>query len=299
MCGRPRRGLLHDSNQGVPRTLKKFWGLAQPAEKTFRQAEIARRGRRAIWWFCRRGPVFLCQKRKIFTKGLDIFMRILYSLATERGETRVLDSTRPTSSECRPAPAIPNASSVISGSSQIRNTTHYDEPSGASRPMRTLFHGLEVPGSPTPPRSQTDGELKKAEVQTNGQSDQWVSPPFADGADGGMFFCPYAAAGRKKGQAARMSRLTSSFRLSDPAAACAGPAGLRDAPGSGDQPFTRDAISSAKFSCFFSMPSPFSKRTASLKAIVPPRDLAAEARYFSTVMSPSFTKSCWSRQFSA
>ena len=65
------------------------------------------------------------------------------------------------------------------------------------------------------------------------------------------------------------------------------------------QPFTMEAISSAKFSCFFSMPSPFSKRTASLKAMLPPRLLAAAARYFSTVTSPSFTKSCWSRQFSA
>ena len=59
------------------------------------------------------------------------------------------------------------------------------------------------------------------------------------------------------------------------------------------------AISSAKFSCFFSMPSPFSKRTASLKVMVPPRALAAEARYCSTLMLLSFTNSCWSRQFSA
>ena len=66
-----------------------------------------------------------------------------------------------------------------------------------------------------------------------------------------------------------------------------------------DQPFTMEAISSAKFSCFFSMPSPFSKRMAFLKATLPPRALAAEAIYFSTVMELSFTNSCCSRQFSA
>ncbi len=66
-----------------------------------------------------------------------------------------------------------------------------------------------------------------------------------------------------------------------------------------DQPFTMEAISSAKFSCFFSMPSPFSKRTASLKATLPPSALAAEAIYFSTVMELSLTNSCCSRQFSA
>ena len=58
------------------------------------------------------------------------------------------------------------------------------------------------------------------------------------------------------------------------------------------------AISSAKFSCFFSMPSPFSKRTAFLKVMVPPRVLATEAIYCSTVMALSFTNSCCSRQFS-
>ena len=41
--------------------------------------------------------------------------------------------------------------------------------------------------------------------------------------------------------------------------------------------FTREAISSAKFSCFFSMPSPFSNRTAVLKVIAPPSSLAAWA----------------------
>ena len=65
-----------------------------------------------------------------------------------------------------------------------------------------------------------------------------------------------------------------------------------------DQPFTMEAISSAKFSCFFSMPSPFSKRMASLKVTLPPSALAAEAIYFSTVMELSFTNSCCSRQFS-
>ena len=64
------------------------------------------------------------------------------------------------------------------------------------------------------------------------------------------------------------------------------------------QPFTMEAISSAKFSCFFSMPSPFSKRTASLKAILPPRDLAEVSIYLATSMELSFTNSCWSRQFS-
>ena len=42
-------------------------------------------------------------------------------------------------------------------------------------------------------------------------------------------------------------------------------------------PFTREAISSAKFSCFFSMPSPFSNRTAVLKVMAPPSSLAAWA----------------------
>ncbi len=45
----------------------------------------------------------------------------------------------------------------------------------------------------------------------------------------------------------------------------------------GDQPFTKEAISSAKFSCFFSMPSPFSNRTAVLKVMAPPSSLAAWA----------------------
>lgn len=45
----------------------------------------------------------------------------------------------------------------------------------------------------------------------------------------------------------------------------------------GRHPFTREAISSAKFSCFFSMPSPFSNRTAVLKVIAPPSSLAAWA----------------------
>ena len=66
-----------------------------------------------------------------------------------------------------------------------------------------------------------------------------------------------------------------------------------------NQPFTMEAISAAKFSCFFSMPSPFSKRTASLKVTVPPSALAAEAIYFSTVRVLSLTNSCCSRQFSA
>lgn len=45
----------------------------------------------------------------------------------------------------------------------------------------------------------------------------------------------------------------------------------------GRYPFTREAISSAKFSCFFSMPSPFSNRTAVLKVMAPPSSLAAWA----------------------
>ena len=59
------------------------------------------------------------------------------------------------------------------------------------------------------------------------------------------------------------------------------------------------AISSAKFSCFFSMPSPFSKRMASLKVMEPPRALAEAAIYCSTLMLLSLTNSCCSRQFSA
>ena len=60
-----------------------------------------------------------------------------------------------------------------------------------------------------------------------------------------------------------------------------------------------EAISAAKFSSFFSIPSPFSKRTASLKVTVPPSALAALSIYFSTDMLLSFTNSCCMRQFSA
>ena len=56
--------------------------------------------------------------------------------------------------------------------------------------------------------------------------------------------------------------------------------------------FASFAISSAKFSCFFSMPSPFSKRTASFKVTAPPSFLAAEFTYCSTVTSLSLTKVC-------
>lgn len=59
------------------------------------------------------------------------------------------------------------------------------------------------------------------------------------------------------------------------------------------------AISSAKFSCFFSMPSPFSKRTAAFSLMEPPCSLATLATYCSTLMELSFTNSCCSRQFSS
>ena len=45
----------------------------------------------------------------------------------------------------------------------------------------------------------------------------------------------------------------------------------------GGNHFTILAISSAKFSCFVSMPSPFSKRTALTKVTLPPSFLAASA----------------------
>ncbi len=50
---------------------------------------------------------------------------------------------------------------------------------------------------------------------------------------------------------------------------------------------------------WISMPSPFSKRTAVLKLTLPPSALAALFIYCSTETSPSLTKACWSRQFSA
>ena len=53
-----------------------------------------------------------------------------------------------------------------------------------------------------------------------------------------------------------------------------------------------EAISAAKSSCFFSMPSPFSKRTASFSVTFTPAALATAATYCSTVMVLSLTKSC-------
>jgi len=55
--------------------------------------------------------------------------------------------------------------------------------------MRTLFHGLEIPDHPSP-GYHSERQITKAEVYSNGQSYQWLSPPFAVGADGGRFFLP-------------------------------------------------------------------------------------------------------------
>ena len=89
----------------------------------------------------------------------------MYILATERGETRVLASTRPTSSSAVQT-RLSAPPSVISGNSQRRNTTHYAEPSETKRSTQTLFHGLETPSHPALPRISLNGIFQK-EVRSN------------------------------------------------------------------------------------------------------------------------------------
>ena len=60
-----------------------------------------------------------------------------------------------------------------------------------------------------------------------------------------------------------------------------------------------EATSAAKSSTFFSMPSPFSKRTYLTSLISPPRVLATSAMCFSTETLFSLTKACCRRQFSS
>ena len=62
--------------------------------------------------------------------------------------------------------------------------------------------------------------------------------------------------------------------------------------------FTMLAISSAKLSSRFSMPSPFSKRTKEAIFTLPPSSLAVFSTYLPTVRSPSITYCCSTRQFS-
>ena len=60
-----------------------------------------------------------------------------------------------------------------------------------------------------------------------------------------------------------------------------------------------DATSAAKSSTFFSMPSPFSKRTHFTSLISPPSSLATALMWFSTETLFSLTKACCRRQFSS
>ena len=63
--------------------------------------------------------------------------------------------------------------------------------------------------------------------------------------------------------------------------------------------FAIEATSAAKSSCFFSMPSPFSKRTHLTSLISPPSSLATAAMCCSTETLFSLTKACCRRQFSS
>lgn len=58
-------------------------------------------------------------------------------------------------------------------------------------------------------------------------------------------------------------------------------------------------ISSAKFSCFFSMPSPLSKRVKALTTIVPPSPFATSSTCLPTDILSPLTKACCKRQFSS
>ena len=70
---------------------------------------------------------------------------------------------------------------------QRRNIPHYDEPHELKPACTWCFKDWQDESSlfhsPYP-----NGNLGKQEVSTIGQSDQRVSPPFADGADGGKCF---------------------------------------------------------------------------------------------------------------
>ena len=63
--------------------------------------------------------------------------------------------------------------------------------------------------------------------------------------------------------------------------------------------FAIEATSAAKSSCFFSMPSPFSKRTHLASLISPPSSFATAAMCCSTETLFSLTKACCRRQFSS
>ena len=62
--------------------------------------------------------------------------------------------------------------------------------------------------------------------------------------------------------------------------------------------FVIAATSSAKFSSFFSTPSPLSKRTYSTTSILPPSFLATDSTYLPTDTLSSLTNACSRRQFS-
>ena len=119
----------------------------------------------------------------------------MYILATERGESSVQyrhGTPRLPAPFERPQ-RLPS-DSVIAGNSQKRNTTHFDEPRDQQVGASTVSWIGNPTDHPHPSLCPTNGKLKKARGnRTNGQSDQWLSPPFANGADGGMFFaCPAA-----------------------------------------------------------------------------------------------------------